>query len=78
MFEAIMIIAFLGTVAMQWYILTTYKDRFTKLARVIKDIDERKAEREHTHNYIGGSMDMVYQGKKSPTVQAHIYPKRLK
>ncbi len=73
-----MIIAFLGTVAMQWYILTTYKDRFTKLARVIKDIDERKAEREHTHNYIGGSMDMVYQGKKSPTVQAHIYPKRLK
>ncbi len=78
MFEAIMIIAFLGTVTMQWYILTTYKERFTKLARVIKGIDERKAEREHTHDYIGGSMDMVYQGKKAPTVQAHIYPKRLK
>ena len=78
MFEAIMIIAFGGTVAMQWYILTTYKERFTKIARVIKGIDERKAEKDHTHDYIGGSMDMVYQGRKAPTVQAHIYPKRLK
>ena len=78
MYEAIAIIAFLGTVGMQWYILTTYKDRFTKLARVIKDIDSRKAEKDHTHNYIAGSMDMVYQGQKAPIVQAHIYPKRIK
>ena len=78
MYEAIAIVAFLGTVCMQWYILTTYKDRFTKIARVIKDIDSRKAEKDHTHNYIAGSMDMVYQGQKAPTVQAHIYPKRIK
>ena len=78
MFEAIMIIAFLGTVAMQWHILTTYKERFTKLARVIKEIQESKAEKDHTHSYIGGSLDMVYDGKRAPPVQAHMYPKRLK
>ena len=78
MFEAIMIIAFLGTVAMQWYILATYRERFTKLARVIKEVQENKAEKDHTHSYIGGSLDMVYDGKRAPTVQAHMYPKRLK
>ena len=78
MFEAIAAIAFIGTIVMQWHIITVYNDRITKLAKVIKEVQESKADREHTHSYIGGNLDMVYDGKRAPTFQAHIYPKRLK
>lgn len=80
MFEACVTMSIIGLIVMQWYIIIIHKERFDKFAKLIKEVNSSKADKDHTHNYdyITGSMDMVYQGKKTPTVQAHLYPRRIK
>ena len=82
MFEAIIIISLAFVVGIQWFTIVTYRERFEKIGRVIKKIQETKSNIEHTHNnekpkYIGGDMDIVYKGSKA-SVKAHIYPRKIK
>lgn len=78
MFEACITIGLVFTVAMQWFIVLTYKEKFNKITKALNTLEERKADKghKHDHSYIGGNMDMVFQGKRA-SVQAHIYPKRV-
>lgn len=78
MFEGIIAVVLMGVIGMQWHIIATFQERVDKILKVIKRLDDTKADKDHNHDYISGNMDLVYQGKKSPTVQAHIYPKRIR
>jgi hypothetical protein len=82
MFEAITILAFSLVIGMQWYTAITYKDRFSRIAKAIKKLHEEKEDKGHVHEkekpkYIGGDMDIVYNGSKA-SVKAHIYPRKIK
>jgi len=83
MFEACVTITLIGVVAMQWFMSVTYQERFEKIGKLLKKIQESKEDRGHKHEdskqitYIGGNMDIVYKGEKA-TVKAHIYPKKVR
>jgi len=82
MFEAIIVISLSFVVGIQWFTIVTYRERFERIGRVIKKIQQSKSDIEHTHSsdkpkYIGGDMDIVYKGSKA-SVKAHIYPRKIK
>lgn len=82
MFEACVIVTLIGVVSMQWFTLATYQERFEKIGKLLKKIQENKEDKGHTHDnkplsYIGGNMDIVYKGEKA-TVKTHIYPKKVR
>lgn len=82
MFEAVIVISLVFVVGIQWFTILTYRERFEKIGRAMKKIQETKSNIEHTHTtekprYIGGDMDIVYKGSKA-SVKAHIYPRKIK
>jgi hypothetical protein len=82
MFEACVIITLTGVVAMQWFMSVTYQERFEKIGKLLKKIQETKEDKGHTHSsqkpsIIQGDMDIIHKGRKA-TVQALIYPRKIK
>ncbi len=82
MFEAVIVISLAFVVGIQWFTIVTYRERFERIGRVIKKIQQTKSDIEHTHSsdkqkYIGGDMDIVYKVSKA-SVKAHIYPRKIK
>lgn len=82
MFEAITILVLTSVMAMQWYTIITYKERFERIGRIIKKIQETKEDKGHTHKtenprIIQGDMDIIHRGQKA-TVKALIYPRKIK
>ena len=82
MFEAIVIMVLASVIGMQWYTIITYKERFARIGRIIKKIQETKEDKGHTHkterpSIIQGDMDIIHKGRKA-TVQALIYPRKMK
>lgn len=82
MFEAIVILSLVFVTGLQWFTIITYKERFERIGRIIKKIQQSKSDIGHTHEsesprYIGGDMDIVYKGEKA-SVKAHIYPRKIK
>ena len=82
MFEACVIVTLIGVVAMQWFMSVTYQERFEKIGKLLKNIQEKKEDKGHTHSnqkpsIIQGDMDIIHKGRKA-TVQALIYPRKIK
>jgi hypothetical protein len=67
---------------MQWFMSVTYQERFEKIGKLLKKIQEGKEDKGHTHSsqkpsIIQGDMDIIHKGRKA-TVQALIYPRKIK
>ena len=82
MFEAITLITLASVIGLQWYMIITYKERFARIARIIKKVQETKEDKGHTHKaeqpkIIQGDMDIIHNGQRAK-VQALIYPKKIK
>ena len=82
MFEAIIIMVVAFVIGMQWYTIVTYKDRFERIGRIIKKIQETKEDKGHTHKsenrrLIPGDMDIIHKGQRA-SVKALIYPRKIR
>jgi len=82
MFEAVTIMVLASVIGMQWYTIITYKERFARIGRIIKKIQQTKEDKGHTHKtenprIIQGDMDIIHKGQRA-TVQALIYPRKIK
>ena len=82
MFEACVIVTFIGVVAMKCFMSVTYQERFEKIGKLLKKIQENKEDKGHTHtdqrpSVIQGDMDIILKCRKA-TVQALFYPKMFK
>ena len=82
MFEAVTIMVLASIIGMQWYTIVTYKERFERIGRIIKKIQQTKEDKGHTHksekpSIIQGEMDIIHKGQKA-TVQTLIYPRKIK
>lgn len=82
MFEAIIIMVLASVIGMQWYTIVTYKERFERIGRIIKKIQQTKEDKGHTHKsetprLIQGDMDIIHKGQKA-SVKALIYPRKIK
>ena len=82
MFEAITLITLASVIGLQWYMIIAYKERFARIARIIKKVQETKEDKGHTHKaeqpkIIQGDMDIIHNGQRAK-VQALIYPKKIK
>jgi len=82
MFEAIIIMVLASVIGMQWYTIITYKERFERIGRIIKKIQQTKEDKGHTHKsetprLIQGDMDIIHKGQKA-SVKALIYPRKIK
>lgn len=82
MFEAIVIMVLASILGMQWYTILTYRERFEKIGKSIKKLQETKEDKGHTHKVenpkiIQGDMDIIHKGQKA-TVKALIYPRKMK
>lgn len=82
MFEAIIIMVLASVIGMQWYTIVTYKERFERIGRIIKKIQQTKEDKGHTHKsetprLIQGDMDIIHKGQRA-SVKALIYPRKIK
>lgn len=82
MFEAIIIMVLASVIGMQWYTIITYKERFERIGRIIKKIQQTKEDKGHTHEsetprLIQGDMDIIHKGQRA-SVKALIYPRKIK
>ena len=71
-----------SVIGMQWYTIVTYKERFERIGRIIKKIQQTKEDKGHTHKsesprLIQGDMDIIHKGQRAP-VKALIYPRKIK